>query len=286
MPRASQAKPANTIAKKPAKAGGASKQSKPPSKPPSKAAKPPSKSAAKAKPPSKPPAAARAAAPVKKRKPSPEPEPEPEAVDLEEGDRAPRAVNERLRAANRRLAGYRALAKEAGYRVGSHPASCAGADCLASLLSLPDAKRLMQFSPQFFSAGSFKQEEAALRLRLSEESVTVAVANVVRAHAEPLFRELVNQAVLKAFEVGSGRVDAANMHSILRPLAGALPLTSVDVPPGLLRHAQGQGILSAIETDAENAEEEKKAAAALEAAAEEAAERKAAKKAARKKSIA
>lgn len=282
MARASQAKPVPTIAKKAAKPAaksakpsGASRPEKQPSKPAAKA-KPPSKPAAK------PPAAAPAAAPAKKRKPPPEPEPE-EAPEAPE-ERAPRAVNERLRAANRRLAGYRALAKEAGYRSGSNPASCAGADCLASLLTLPDAKRLLQFSPQFFSAGSFKQEEAALRLRLSEESVTVAVANVVRAHAEPLFRELVNQAVLKAFEVGSGRVDAAQMHSVLRPLAAALPLTSVDVPPGLLRHAQGQGILSAIETDAENAEEEKKTAAALEAAAEEAAERKAAKKAARKKS--
>ena len=180
------------------------------------------------------------------------------SADEDEQTVDPAKLKRKLRLARekKRCVGYRAKAAECGYAPGSL-SSAAGKDQFAHLISLSEAKRLVQWSPENVKAGSFERSELADRLRLSSESIPQKVGVIVQQKAESLFRNVLNEAVLRTVEKGAMRIDAATVYSILRPYAQNFDFTFASVPTGLLRDAQSKGILSATSEDADAADAEK-----------------------------
>lgn len=187
-----------------------------------------------------------------KKRAAPVEEPAPE-VDDDAGEAPatdPKDLTERLTKLrqNKRARGYRAKAKEAG-----------GGDVLQSALTLADAKRLMQFSPEVLTQSSYGKDEALMRMALGKESVPASAARETQARCEAMLRLVMNEAVQRAAENGTQGVDAKAMHSVLRKYAPAMLFTAVLPPKGLVRHAQNEGTLKRtdFDTDEKRHDEEK-----------------------------
>ena len=80
-----------------------------------------------------------------------------------------------------KLVGYRALSKQAGYTDGSGKDNLVpkGLDCLSSLLSVADAKRLMRFVPATPGAPGFEAAEFSKRMELFKHGVPESAAREI-----------------------------------------------------------------------------------------------------------
>jgi hypothetical protein len=216
--------------------------------------------------------------PKKKKKPDPEPEPEEEPDAVEEDEEAEQEVSpeeaDRLRKLltkkrkKAKLVGYRNLSQTAGYiNTGSeNNMNVESGDCIHSLLSIADSKRLMRFLPTTPGAAGFPTAEFNKRLELSKASVPSSAARVTQAYGDAIFRQAMNDAVMRSVESGKKTVSASTMASVLRKYSRNLDLTAVVPPIGLVRHAQDIGIMNNPEADVEARKEEKKDQAAAKKA--------------------
>ena len=205
----------------------------------------------------------------KKKAPAPEPEEEEEAPHEEEepaseGEDDDGTAEERAKKKLRRqrehkkVSGYRSKAMECGFKKGNGVIASSGIDMFASALTPADAKRLMRFVPEVLNKSSYDKNECAMRMQLSTEKVPPSAARETQARCDAVLRKFMNEAVLRSVEKGVMRVDAATMQSVLRPYQYNMTLSSVLPPKGLIRHAQGEGVLSANAQDAEGMEQENK----------------------------
>lgn len=203
----------------------------------------------------------RAAARVqkKKQKKAVEPEPEQEEEPEEDGDTTEEKAAKKLRRQreHKKVSGYRNKAKECGFTSGGGVIGAMGLDSFAAALTPADAKRLMRFVPEVLNKSSFDKPECMARMKLSAEPVPASAARETQARCEAVFRKIMNEAVLRTAEKGVARVDAATMQSVLRPYQYGMAFSAVLPPKGLVRHAQGEGVLSASVGDEAVAESEK-----------------------------
>ena len=217
------------------------------------------------------------APPKKKKKPTqPDPEPEEEAENMDEEEPDEEVMSEEQMAKRKaalskkrkkaKLVGYRTLAKTAGYV--DVPASegivPAGADCISSLLSVADSKRLMRFVPATPGAPGFDAEEFGKRLDLFKQSVPSSAARETQARCDAVLRSAMNQVVQRAVDTGKKTISASMMASVLRPYAANMEFTCVTPPLGLVRYSQNVGILNFPENDI-SADEKKECKANLKA---------------------
>lgn len=210
---------------------------------------------------------------AKKKKPvQPEPDPVDEDADMgEEGEDEevdPEVLKKRKAALTKKrkkakLVGYRALSKTAGYTANSDKTQIMpeSVDCLSSLLSVADAKRLMRFVPATPGAPGFDADEFAQRMELFKQSVPASAARETQARCDAIMRAAMNQVVLRSVEAGKKTISPSMMASVLRPYAANMEFTSVAAPIGLVRYAQNVGLLNVPESDQNKTAEEKKACA-------------------------
>jgi hypothetical protein len=198
-----------------------------------------------------------------------EPEDEGEGDEAEDDGTAEERAKKKLRRQreHKKVSGYRSKAIECGFRKGAGVIAAQGLDSFASALTPADAKRLMRFVPEVLNKSSYDKTECAARMKLSTESVPGSAARETQARCEAVLRKIMNEAVLRTVEKGVMRVDAATMQSVLRPYQYNMTFTSVLPPKGLVRHAQGEGVLSANATDEASMEQEKTENKELSAAA-------------------
>jgi hypothetical protein len=104
-------------------------------------------------------------------------------------------------------------------------------------------------------------------MKLSQESVPPSAARETQARCEAVLRKIMNEAVMRSVEKGVMRIDAATVQSVLRQYQYNMTFSSVLPPLGLIRHAQGAGILSANAKDEAGMEQETKDNKELSAAA-------------------
>lgn len=202
-----------------------------------------------------------------KKQSAPEPNPEPEAADepVDDDDVVQDDGNEeeknrkklRRQRENKKISGYRAKATECGFEKGAGVIAASGVDSFASALTVTDAKRLMRFVPEVLNKSSYDKTECAARMKLSTESVPVSAARVTQARCEAVARNRMNEAVLRTVEKGVMRIDAATMQAVLRPYQYNMTFTAVLPPKGLVRYAQGEGVLSANAFDEAAVDQEK-----------------------------
>ena len=218
--------------------------------------------------------AAVAAAPPKKKakieavsaNPEPEEDPEEEAGD-EAGDEAGEEAGEEehemspewkaklLKALTKRrkkakIVGYRSLSKTAGYvDTGPEGVHSTTTDCLGSLLSEADAKRLMRFVPATPGSTGFAGDEFMRRLYLFKNSVPGSAARETQARCDAILRSAMDQAVLRSVEAGKKTVSASTMASVLRQYVPNMEFTAVSPPLGLVRYAQEVGVLNPLTED-------------------------------------
>lgn len=188
-----------------------------------------------------------------------EPEEEEEEELSEEAlDKQNKALKKKRKKA--KLVGYRALSKQAGYteRSGKDSSIPKGLDCLSSLLSVADAKRLMRFVPATPGAPGFDATEFSKRMELFKHGVPGSAARETQARCDAAMRAIMNQAVMRAVEAGKKTVTPAIMAAVLRPYASQMEFTCVAPPIGLVRYAQNSGILNSNESDTKEVLEEKK----------------------------
>ena len=192
--------------------------------------------------------------------------PEPEEEEQEDQDEEPEDEGGGEEAAKRKMrrqrehkkvSGYRGKAAECGFKKGSGVIAAGGLDSFASALTPADAKRLMRFVPEVLNKSTYDKTECAARMKLSTESVPGSAARETQARCEAVFRKIMNEAVMRGVEKGAMRLDAATMQSVLRPYQYGMSFQSVLPPKGLIRHAQGEGVLSASAADEEALEQEK-----------------------------
>lgn len=201
----------------------------------------------------------------KKKRSEPEEEEEQDEAPYEEGDEeddgtAEEKAKKKLRRQreHKKVSGYRAKAAECGFRKGVGVIAAAGTDMFASALTPADAKRLMRFVPEVLNKSSYDKNECAARMKLSTESVPASAARETQARCESVLRKIMNEAVLRSVEKGVKRVDAATVQSVLRPYQYNMSFSSVLPPKGLIRHAQGEGVLSANAQDEAGMDQENK----------------------------
>lgn len=206
--------------------------------------------------------------------PAPEPEPEEPDPDDEDGEQdeelemSPEEAKKRAKDLSKKrrkakLVGYRTLSKKAGYLNVNTEGDILpmGTDCLASLLSEADAKRLMRFVPSTPGAIGFNSTEFNKRMELFKQSVPGSAARETQARCDAVMRAAINQAVMRAVEMGKKTVSASMMASVLRSYAANMEFTAVVPPIGLVRHGQDIGVLNAAnEDDAKKRSDEKKEA--------------------------
>jgi len=182
-------------------------------------------------------------------------EPEDEEDDGTAEEKAKKKV--RRQREHKRVSGYRSKAAECGFKKGSSIAGVGGVDIFASALTPADAKRLMRFVPEVLNKSTYDKSECAARMKLSTESVPATAARETQARCEAVLRKFMNEAILRCVEKGASRLDAATMQAVLRPYQYNMSFSSVLPPKGLVRHAQGEGVLSATAADEANMEQEK-----------------------------
>jgi hypothetical protein len=163
----------------------------------------------------------------------------------------------RRRREHKKVSGYRNKAVECGFTPKAGVVAASGLDCFASALSPADAKRLMRFVPEVLNKSTYDKAECVARMKLSTESVPESAARETVARCETVMRKFLNEAVLRAVEKGTARVDAATMQSVLRPYQYLMTFSSVLPPKGLIRHAQESGVISASVADSEGIDQEK-----------------------------
>ena len=190
--------------------------------------------------------------PPKKKKEKKKKEEPPAEAEAEETGEGAGAAQRR----NRRVAGYREVARECGYTRGLGNIASVGYDAPASLLSAADARRCIKFLPENVEEHAFAPTEFKDRLRVTQESVPASAAREAQGRLEAVLRRVVGEAVLRTAESGKMRVTAAAMHQVLRPFAAQMRFTAVLPPKGLVREAQNAGILEADEEDAQQNEAE------------------------------
>ncbi len=183
---------------------------------------------------------------------------------------------------HKKIAGYRSKAAECGFVPKAGVIGAMGTDIFMSALTPADAKRLMRFVPEVLNKSSYDKTECAARMKLSQESVPSSAARETQARCEAVMRKLMNEAVLRTVEKGTGtaRVDAATMQSVLRPYQYGMQFSSVLPPKGLVRHAQASGALSTTTADEELLDQEKADNRELAAAAKKMDQAEVARKAA------
>lgn len=160
----------------------------------------------------------------------------------EEKEKQQKALSKKRKKA--KLVAYRSLSQKAGYvdtGDGIHPTTN---DCLGSLLSEADAKRLMRFVPATPGSAGFKSNEFMQRLDLFKEGVPSSAARETQARCDAIMRSAMNQAVLRSVEAGKKTVSASTMASVLRQYAANMEFTAIVPPIGLVRFAQDNGILN------------------------------------------
>jgi hypothetical protein len=213
----------------------------------------------------------------KKQKKKAEPEEEEEPPHEEDGDEedddgnAEEKAKKKLRRQreHKKVSGYRAKAAECGFRKGIGVIASSGVDMFASALTPADAKRLMRFVPEVLNKSTYDKNECAARMKLSQESVPPSAARETQARCEAVLRKIMNEAVMRSVEKGVMRIDAATVQSVLRQYQYNMTFSSVLPPLGLIRHAQGAGILSANAKDEAGMEQETKDNKELSAAAKQ-----------------
>ena len=204
----------------------------------------------------------------KKRK-EPEPEPEPEEAEEEEEEEeaeeeedpilAAKKAKKRAaaRRARQRAVNYRKVARKCGFEKRGGAQAASGVDAAFFTVSASDAKRLMQYSPDDWSKGSFGKEEAEMRMNLGLESTPMSALRVTQARVESLMRNILNEATLRMVETGARKtLDAATVTSVVRPYAANMSFTAVLPPRGLIKFAQREGILSSTQADVEAADQD------------------------------
>jgi hypothetical protein len=208
-----------------------------------------------------------AAAPPKKKAkvaaaaadPEPEEDPDEEAGEEEAGEeevevspeekaKLQKALTKKRKKA--KLVGYRSLSKTAGYvDTGPDGVHSTTNDCLGSLLSEADAKRLMRFVPATPGSAGFAGDEFMRRLDLFKNSVPGSAARETQARCDAILRSAMDQAVLRSVEAGKKTVSASTMASVLRQYAPNMEFTAVVPPLGLVRYAQDAGVLNPLTED-------------------------------------
>lgn len=186
---------------------------------------------------------------------NPEPEEDPEEnadeeaceeeheMSQEEKAKLQKALTKKRKKA--KLVGYRSLSKTAGYvDTGPEGVHSTTNDCLGSLLSEADAKRLMRFVPSTPGSAGFTGNEFMRRLYLFKNSVPGSAARETQARCDAIMRSAMDQAVLRSVEAGKKTVSASTMASVLRPYAPNMEFTAVAPPLGLVRYAQEVGLLN------------------------------------------
>jgi hypothetical protein len=141
-------------------------------------------------------------------------------------------INERRKAKQN---GFRSYAEMTGSGVGKNSY---GNDLLTAALSQSDIKRLATWAP---CAGdvSMKLADFETHLGLRDESLSSGPLKVLGANVEGFARKVLNEAVLRNVETGTGAtITAANLKSVLRPFVGALNSEDFLAPGGVVRTAQ------------------------------------------------
>ena len=173
---------------------------------------------------------------------------EEEELSPEEKAKLQKALTKKRKKA--KLVGYRSLSKTAGYvDTGPKGVHSTTNDCLGSLLSEADAKRLMRFVPATPGSAGFAGDEFMQRLYLFKNSVPGSAARETQARCDAILRSAMDQAVMRSVEAGKKTVSASTMASVLRQYAPNMEFTAVVPPLGLVRYAQDAGVLNPLTED-------------------------------------
>lgn len=161
-----------------------------------------------------------------------------------------------------RRRGYRTLSIKAGY---SNAASNTAFATAAHVLRLTEVTRAIRWKPEMPDKTAYgDMDEFTKRLDVAYEPVARSAAHAVRAGAEVFLRSVVEEAVLRTYDMGKTRVSGATMWSVLRPYSKLLKM-QWSAPRGLVRHGQTtttgtgdneQTACSVLEGDEEQAKKE------------------------------
>jgi hypothetical protein len=200
-------------------------------------------------------------------------------VELDEELESMQKQNIRRRREASRLAGYRKLASDTGITKKS------SRGIVKPVMSIADTRRILSFVPEVYKHGSMDADEAKLRIQQSRTPVSTAAAHVFRGLIESELRKVGMEAVDVAASLGRTRVDAAILNVVLSKRKTDF-FNADDLPLGMVRYAQAQGLLGLLETEAAGQDQEKATNKALSKAYAESEKLVAAGKAERKASSA
>jgi len=143
-----------------------------------------------------------------------------------------------------RVKGYRKLSRAAGYgydKEGSTNVISQGVDSLQSLLSMPDALRLVQFVPFTPDGVSYSELEFKERIQGLLATLPQSAARQVIANTESVLRFAVNKAVSDTMmQRTAQRVQPSTMVAVLEPYAERMSFSSVLAPPGLVKYMKDE----------------------------------------------
>lgn len=144
-------------------------------------------------------------------------------------------------------------AVQAGYGIAQKGdfADRIGRDGMRCVLSKADAKRLSQYMPATPSSTTFSAAEFKARLNLGDSCITSGALATTQMRTDAVLRSVVNQLVLRAVENSKTAISAYDVKCVLRPYRGRMLFTSIDVPDGLVEHAQKEGALPYSNADGE-----------------------------------
>lgn len=151
--------------------------------------------------------------------------------------------------------GYRIVAKKAGYTP-HYDSGYSHLDVAVPVLSESEVIRAAKWAPKLANKAAYDGlTEFKERHELSLTSLPPSAARVIRAHAEPYLRRLVNGAFQRASDQQKTGVKIAQVVAETRPLQRVQKYSFV-APKGLIRYSQDSAELERLKRSPEDKTEE------------------------------
>lgn len=165
------------------------------------------------------------------------------------------AERKKLAKSKAKKRGYRIVAKKAGFSP-HYDSGYAHLDVAVPVLSESEVIRAAKWAPKMTNKAAYEGlTEFEERHRLSHKSLPPSAARVIRAHAEPYLRRLVNGAFQRASDQQKTGVKIAQVVAETRPLQRVQKYSFV-APKGLIRYSQDSAELERLKRSPEDKTEE------------------------------
>jgi hypothetical protein len=165
------------------------------------------------------------------------------------------AERKKLAKSKAKKRGYRIVAKKAGYSA-QYDSGYSHLDVAVPVLSESEVIRAAKWAPKMANKAAYDGlTEFEERHRLSLKSLPPSAARVIRAHAEPYLRRLVNGAFQRASDQQKTGVKIAQVVAETRPLQRVQKYSFV-APKGLIRYSQDTAELERLKRSPEDKTED------------------------------